>query len=62
LSDGGRLRVLERGAYHHRIDASSFWMRTADESRERVLQIFSLFEQGVPWHSGGKERIYPSVL
>lgn len=58
LSDGGYLQVLDRGAYHHRIDASSFWMRTADESRDRVMTIFNLFEQGIPWHSGGKEQIY----
>ncbi len=58
LSDGGHLQVLDRGAYHHRIDASSFWMRTADESRDRVMTIFNLFEQGIPWHSGGKEQIY----
>lgn len=58
LSDGGHLQVLDRGAYHHRIDASSFWMRTADESRDRVMTIFNLFEQGIPWHLGGKEQIY----
>lgn len=62
LSDGGRLQVLNRGAYHHRIDASSFWMRTADESRERVLKIFRLFEQGIPWQSGGKEQIYGTIV
>lgn len=62
LSDGGRLHILNRGAYHHRIDASSFWMRTADESRERVLEIFRLFEQGTLWQAGGKEQIYPKVI
>jgi len=61
LSDGGRLHVLDRGAYHHRNDVSSFWMRTAGESRARVLEIFRLFEQGISWHSGGDKKIYPSV-
>lgn len=57
LSDGGLLSVLARGAYHHRIDASSFWMQTADESRARVMTIFSLFEQGITWQAGGAAMI-----
>lgn len=57
LSNGGCLQVLPHGVYHHRVDSSSFWMRTADESRERVMRIFSLFEQGVRWHEGGAGEI-----
>ncbi len=57
LSDGGYLQVLERGVYHHRVDESSFWMRTAEESRRRVLHVFDLFEQGVRWQEGGGARI-----
>lgn len=51
LSQGGRLEVLTRGAYHHRIDASSFWMRTAEESRQRVIVLFSRLEDGQKWDS-----------
>jgi len=57
LSGGGCLEVLHRGAYHHRVDESSFWMRTAEESRRRVLHLFDLFEQGVRWQEGGSARI-----
>ncbi len=57
LSEGGKLEVLRQGIYHHRIDASSFWLRTADESRERVMKIFELFEKGIRWQDGGAERI-----
>ncbi len=57
LSLGGQLKVLRGGSYHHRIDASSFWMRTAEESRQRVMHLFSLLEQGVPWQKGGSARI-----
>lgn len=49
LSQGGRLEVLSHGTYHHRIDASSFWIRTAEESRQRVLTLFSRLENGVKW-------------
>jgi len=51
LSGGGRLNVLSRGTYHHRIDASSFWMRTAEESRQRVIQLFSRLHDGRMWDS-----------
>lgn len=49
LSQGGRLEVLSHGIYHHRIDASSFWIRTAKESRQRVLTLFSRLENGIKW-------------
>lgn len=49
LSEGGRLQVLPSGTYHHRIDASSFWMRTAEESRQRVIGLFSRLEEGRKW-------------
>lgn len=57
LSEGGKLEVLRQGTYHHRIDASSFWMRTANESRDRVMKIFELFEKGIRWQEGGAEKI-----
>ncbi len=51
ISKGGRLNVLPSGTYHHRIDASSFWMRTAEESRQRVIELFSRLHAGEKWDS-----------
>lgn len=49
LSRGGRLKVLPGAVYYHRIDASSFWMRTKEESRRRVMYLFDRFENNQPW-------------
>lgn len=49
LSQGGCLRILPRTSYFHRVDASSFWCRTEEESRRRVADIFSRFEAGDRW-------------
>lgn len=49
LSNGHRLEVIPNAHYVHRIDASSFWMRTQEESRRRVFEIFSLFEKEERW-------------
>lgn len=49
LSQGGCLRVLPGTSYYHRVDASSFWCRTEEESRHRVAGIFTRFEQGSRW-------------
>lgn len=49
LSQGGCLRVLPGTSYFHRVDASSFWCRTEEESRRRVACIFSRFEAGNRW-------------
>lgn len=61
LSQGGMLEVLKSGAYHHRIDASSFWMRTADESRDRVIKIFALLQKNLRWQEGGNREILSSA-
>jgi len=52
LSLGGRLKVLPGATYFHRIDASSFWMRTREESRRRVLHLFNRLERGLRWDDG----------
>jgi hypothetical protein len=44
LSEGGSLSVLPNTSYFHRVDASSFWNRTAEESKRRVSEIYSLLE------------------
>ena len=49
LSQGRYLRVLPGTSYYHRVDASSFWCRTEEESRRRVAGIFSRFEAGIRW-------------
>jgi hypothetical protein len=48
LTGGGRLELLPATAYFHRVDPSSFWMRTQDASRERVLEIFERLERALP--------------
>lgn len=57
LSRGGELEVLERGAYHHRVDSSSFWMRTAEESRQRVIKLFKRMEDGSRWDKAFGESL-----
>ena len=57
LSEGGVLQVLRRGAYHHRVDASSFWNRTATESRERLMDLFSRLAQGLKWDDQFSDRM-----
>ena len=49
LSRGGYLQILPGTSYFHRVDASSFWCRTEEESRRRVEEIFSRFEAGNRW-------------
>ena len=49
LSQGRTLTVMQRASYVHRIDASSFWMRTSEASRERVMNIFYRLEKNLLW-------------
>lgn len=56
LSNGNRLEVIPDAHYVHRIDASSFWMRTQEESRRRVFEIFELFEKNERWNPSLLER------
>lgn len=49
LSSGGKLQVIPKTKYMHRVDASSFWSRTADASKKRLLEIYARMEDGVPW-------------
>ena len=46
LSRGGYLEVLLGGSYFHRVDASSFWNRTAEESKRRVIEVYFQLEAG----------------
>jgi glycosyltransferase involved in cell wall biosynthesis len=49
LSQGGCLQILPGTSYFHRVDASSFWCRTEEESRRRVSEIFARFEARNRW-------------
>ena len=49
LSKGGALKVMNHAHYFHRIDSSSFWIRTSKESRERVMTLFHRLENNLPW-------------
>ena len=44
LSKGGSLEVLPGVSYFHRVDASSFWNQTAEESKKRVTEVYSFLE------------------
>lgn len=57
LSSGISLMTLPGTAYYHRIDPSSFWLRTKNKSRERILDIFQRLEQGIPWDSTFVEKL-----
>jgi len=46
LSLGGKLEMVPGRSYFHRVDASSFYKRTEDDSKRRLLEIFKRFESG----------------
>ena len=46
LSLGGKLEMVPRRSYFHRVDASSFYKRTEDDSKRRLQEIFKRFERG----------------
>ena len=49
LSQGGYLEVLPDSYYYHRVHKNSFWNLTQDESRKRVVDLFSRFERRLKW-------------
>ena len=49
LSQGGFLEVLPATSYYHRVHKGSFWNLTQDESRKRVVELFSRFERQLKW-------------
>ena len=51
LTEGGTIELLPSTAYFHRVDATSFWMRTQEASRQRVIEIFARIESGLPCDS-----------
>lgn len=61
LSLGNRLQVLPKAHYFHRIDASSFWVRTQEESRRRVFELFDLLESNTRWSPDLLERFRQSA-
>jgi glycosyltransferase involved in cell wall biosynthesis len=50
LSQGGFLTVLQGARYLHRIDDSSFWLRTSEESKKRLMTIFDRLKKNLPWN------------
>lgn len=49
LSSGGQLQVIPKTKYLHRVDASSFWSRTAEASKKRLLEIYDRMEGAILW-------------
>lgn len=45
LSGGGSLQILQEVSYFHRVDASSFWNQTAEESKQRVMEVYGLLAE-----------------
>lgn len=62
LSAGKRLQVLEGAAYCHRIDPSSFWMRTKDDSRVRLMSIYERLDQNLRWDEDFALRLADAVV
>ena len=52
LSHGGHIEVLPATAYYHRVHEGSFWNTTQNESRKRVVELFSRFENRLKWDEG----------
>jgi glycosyltransferase involved in cell wall biosynthesis len=46
LSGGGKLQMLSGKSYNHRVDSTSFYIRTEDFSKKRLLDLFQRFESG----------------
>jgi hypothetical protein len=46
ISSGGRLEILPCSSYFHRVDDSSFWNRTAEESKRRVMEVYGFLAAG----------------
>jgi len=49
LSSGGKLQVIPKTKYMHRVDASSFWSRTAEASKKRLVEIYARIEEDILW-------------
>ena len=46
LSTFGKLQMLSKCRYFHRVDDSSFYKRTEGESKKRLIDLFNRFEAG----------------
>ncbi len=60
LSQGGYLKVMGKASYIHRIDDSSFWMRTPQQSKERVMALFERLKKNLPWDDDFKNNLMHS--
>lgn len=57
LSHKKTLAVLKGASYLHRIDASSFWVRTSQESKARVIEIFKRLENNLRWDDDFEKKL-----
>jgi glycosyltransferase involved in cell wall biosynthesis len=57
MSSGGKLQVIPKTKYMHRVDASSFWSRTAEASKKRLLEIYARIEEGVLWDEAFLQKL-----
>lgn len=51
LSQGGSMQILNQASYLHRLHETSFWKRTAHDSRKYVRVIFDRLEKELSWQN-----------
>jgi len=62
LSKGGKLELVPETKYMHRVDPSSFWSRTADASKKRLLEIYARMEGEVPWDEDFLQKLRSGLV
>ncbi len=58
LSQNKILKVMPRATYMHRIDSSSFWLRTKTQSQDRVRELFERLDKKLPWDESFEKRLF----
>lgn len=62
LSKGGKLEVIPKTKYMHRVDASSFWSRTAEASKKRLVEIYSRMEGAHRWDEDFLQKLRSGLV
>jgi glycosyltransferase involved in cell wall biosynthesis len=62
LSKGGKLEVIPGTKYMHRVDPSSFWSRTAEASKKRLLEVYARMEAAVPWDEDFLQKLRSGLV
>lgn len=62
LSQKKVLKVMRRATYMHRIDPSSFWLSTQQESQDHAKKLFERLEKNLPWDAAFKEKLLSASI